>query len=262
MEELHGKAALITGGTTGLGLEIARRFLQEGARVTITGRTAELGERAAAELSELGDASYLRADAADPGQVDASVSAAVERMGGLDVLVNNAGVGAVAGVLDTPLEVYDAIMTVNLRGYFLYAKSAFPHLEERRGSMIHVSSDAGIRGEVEIAIYSVSKAGVVMLSDMLAIEGGRRGVRSNAICPGDTAPGMRHMTAPGEPERDDEPSTWPTPPIGRIGEARDVAEAAVFLASERASFVNGVSLLVDGGMRAGMRTDGPPLGSG
>lgn len=258
--ELRGKAALITGGTTGLGLETARRFLAEGARVVITGRTVELGEGAAAELSAMGDAAYVRADAADPAQVEGSVAEAVARMGGLDVLVNNAGVGAVAGVLDTPLDVYDAIMDVNVRGYFLYARAAFPHLEYRRGNMIHVSSDAGIRGEVEIAIYSVSKAAVVMLSDMLAIEGGRRGVRSNAICPGDTAPGMRHMTVPGEEEREDDPSTWPTPPIGRIGTARDVAEAAVFLASDRASFVNGVSLLVDGGMRAGMRTDGPPGG--
>jgi NAD(P)-dependent dehydrogenase (short-subunit alcohol dehydrogenase family) len=94
-----------------------------------------------------------------------------------------------------------------------------------------------------------------MLSDMLAIEGGRRGVRSNAICPGDTAPGMRHMTEPGADEREDDPSTWPLPPVGRIGRARDVADAAVFLASDRASFINGVALLVDGGMRAGMRTE-------
>lgn len=260
--ELHGKAALITGGTTGLGLETARRFLREGARVTITGRTADLGERAIRELSALGDVAYVRADAADPAQVEDSTTEAVARMGGLDVLVNNAGVGAVAGVLDTPIDIYDAIMDVNVRGYFLYAKAAFPHLEARRGNMIHVSSDAGVRGEVEIAIYSVSKAAVVMLSDMLAIEGGRRGVRSNAICPGDTAPGMRHMTVPGEDERPDDVSTWPLPPIGRLGEAGDVAEAAVFLASDRASFVNGVSLLVDGGMRAGMRTEHWPDGAG
>lgn len=259
--ELQGKAALITGGTTGLGLETARRFLQEGARVVVTGRTVELGERAARELATFGDAAYVRADAADPPQVEASVAEAVARMGGLDVLVNNAGVGAVAGVLDTPLDVYDAIMDINVRGYFLYAKAAFPHLEARHGNMVHVSSDAGIRGEVEISIYSVSKAAVVMLSDMLAIDGGRRGVRSNAVCPGDTAPGMRHMTAPGQEQREDDPSTWPRPPLGRIGEARDVADAVVFLASERASFVNGVSLLVDGGMRAGMRTESWPEGA-
>jgi NAD(P)-dependent dehydrogenase (short-subunit alcohol dehydrogenase family) len=255
MGELDGKAALITGGTTGLGLETARRFLEEGARVVITGRDARLGGDAQAQLAALGEASFVRADAADPGQVEASVGLAVDRLGGLDVLVNNAGVGAVASVLDTPLDVYDAIMTVNVRGAFLYAKAAFPHLEAGGGNMIHVSSDAGLRGEVEIAIYSVSKAAVVMLSHMLAIEGGRRGVRSNAICPGDTEPGMRHMTVPGQEERPDDVSTWPLPPIGRVGRASDVAEAAVFLASDRAAFVNGVALLVDGGMRAGMRTE-------
>ena len=120
--------------------------------------------------------------------------------------------------------------------------------------MLHIASDAGVTGEVEIAIYSVSKAALIMLSNMLAIEGGRRGVRSNAICPGDIEPGMRHMVEPGADERPDDPSTWPMPPVGRIGRARDVAETAVFLASDRATFINGVALLVDGGMRAGMRT--------
>jgi NAD(P)-dependent dehydrogenase (short-subunit alcohol dehydrogenase family) len=93
---------------------------------------------------------------------------------------------------------------------------------------------------------------------MLAIQGGRRGVRSNAICPGDTAPGMRHMGPPGSDRAEDDPASWPAPPLGRIGEAIDVADAALFLCSSRASFVNGVALLVDGGMRAGMRTDRDP----
>jgi NAD(P)-dependent dehydrogenase (short-subunit alcohol dehydrogenase family) len=251
---LAGKAALVTGGTTGLGLEIARRFLEEGAAVAITGRDESFGAAAVTALSPLGDLTYLRADAADPAQVADSVARAVGHLGGLDVLVNNAGIGAVAGVFQTPLETYDAIMAVNVRGAFCYAQAAFPHLEARRGCMLHVASDAGVTGEVEIAIYSVSKAALIMLSNMLAIEGGRRGVRSNAICPGDTAPGMRHMNVPGERGRPDDPDTWPLPPVGRIGRARDVAEAAVYLASERASFVNGVALLVDGGMRAGMRT--------
>jgi len=94
-----------------------------------------------------------------------------------------------------------------------------------------------------------------MLSNVLAVEGGRRGVRSNVIAPGDTEPGMRHMGPPGDQDRpEDDPSTWPLPPIGRIGRTVDVAEAAVYLASDRASFVNGVTLLLDGGMRAGFNT--------
>jgi NAD(P)-dependent dehydrogenase (short-subunit alcohol dehydrogenase family) len=252
--ELAGKAALVTGGTTGLGLAIARRFLEEGASVVVTGRNESLGREAEVSLGAVGPATFFRADAAEPDDVAASVTAAVELLGGLDVLVNNAGVGAVAGALETPLETYETIMGVNVRGPFAYAQAAFPHLEARGGSMLHVASDAGVVGEVEIAIYSVSKAAVIMLSNMLAIEGGRRGVRSNAICPGDTAPGMRHMAVPGREEREDDPAEWPLPPIGRVGDAIDVAEAAVYLASDRAAFVNGVALLVDGGMRAGMRT--------
>ncbi|MEX0985505.1 MAG: glucose 1-dehydrogenase [Actinomycetota bacterium] len=258
MGDLDGKAALITGGTTGLGLAIARRFVQEGARVVITGRDETLG--AAADVA-LGTPAFVRADAADPAQVRASVDETIERLGRLDVLVNNAGVGAVAGALDTPLATYDAIMDVNVRGAFVYAQACFAHLEATGGCMLHVSSDAGVAGEEEIAIYSVSKAALIMLSNMLAVEGGRRGVRSNAICPGDTEPGMRHMAVPGQEERPDDVSAWPVPPLGRLGRAGDVAEAAVWLASERASFVNGVALLVDGGMRAGIRTATFPDGS-
>jgi len=258
MGELDGKAALITGGTTGLGRTMAERFLIEGASVVITGRDGKLGAEAERDLAPHGAIKFLRADAGDPGDARASVDETVSLLGGLDILVNNAGVGVQAGILDTPLDSYDHVMDVNVRGAFVYAQAAFPHLEARRGNMLHVSSDAGVTGEDDIGIYSVSKAALIMLSNMLAIEGGRRGVRSNAICPGDTAPGMRHMGPPGQDRPEDDPATWLVPPLGRVGEALDVAEAAVFLCSERASFVNGVALLVDGGMRAGMRTAGEP----
>jgi NAD(P)-dependent dehydrogenase (short-subunit alcohol dehydrogenase family) len=254
MGELVGNRALITGGTSGLGYSIAEAFLRQGARVVITGRDEDLGRAAEGRLLTVGEARFLRADAADPDEVSDSVERSAGALGGIDVLVNNAGVGVVQGALGTTLADYDQMMDVNVRGAFCYAKAAFPHLERSRGNMLHVASDAGVMGEVEIAVYSVSKAALIMLSNMLAIEGGRRGVRSNAICPGDIEPGMRHMVEPGADERPDDPSTWPVPPVGRIGRAQDVAETAVFLASERAAFINGVTLLVDGGMRAGMRT--------
>jgi NAD(P)-dependent dehydrogenase (short-subunit alcohol dehydrogenase family) len=258
MGELDGKAALITGGTTGLGYAMAERFLAEGASVVITGRDEALGSGAETSLAASGAIRFLRADAGDPDEARASVDQTVSLLGGLDVLVNNAGVGVQAGALQTPLDSYDRVMDVNVRGAFVYAHATFPHLEARRGTMLHVASDAGVMGEEDIGIYSVSKAALIMLSNMLAIEGGRRGVRSNAICPGDMAPGMRHMGPPGEDRPEDDPATWLVPPVGRIGQAIDVADAAVFLCSERASFINGVALLVDGGMRAGMRTAGDP----
>jgi NAD(P)-dependent dehydrogenase (short-subunit alcohol dehydrogenase family) len=250
MGRLDGKRALITGGTTGIGLAIAERFLHEGAAVAVTGRDPGLGAHAEGVLRGIGDARFLRADAADPAAVSESVAAAVDHLGVLDVLVNNAGIGVEARLLDTPLADYDQVMNVNLRGFFLYAKAAYPHLSRRRGCMIHIASDAGVWGEQAIGLYSVSKAAVLMLGRMLALDGGPDGVRSNVLCPGDTYPGMRHLAPPGQaasPEGGD----WIVPPIGRIGEARDVATAAVFYASDEAEFITGTSLLIDGGMTAG-----------
>ncbi len=250
MGRLDGKRALITGGTTGIGLAIAERFLHEGAAVAVTGRDSGLGKRAEGVLRGIGDACFLRADAADPNAVLQSVTAALDHLGALDVLVNNAGIGVQARLLDTPLGDFDRVMNVNVRGCFLYARAAYPYLARRRGCMIHIASDAGVWGEQAIGLYSVSKAAVLMLGKMLALDGGPDGVRSNVLCPGDIWPGMRHMAPPGH---DDRPGSgdWPVPPIGRIGEARDVAAAAVFYASDEAEFITGTSLLVDGGMTAG-----------
>jgi len=245
---LEGQGALITGGTTGLGLAIARRFLRDGARVVITGRDHELGNRAEQALGV--HARFLAADAADPDEVASSVRAAVEHLGGLDVLVNNAGIGVAARLIDTPLADYDHVMDVNVRGYLLYAQHAYPHLARRKGCMIHIASDAGIWGEHATGLYSVTKAAVVMLGKMLALDGGADGVRSNVLCPGDTWPGMRHMAPPGDDDRGEE-GEWPIPPIGRIGSADDVAAAAAFYASADAAFITGTTLLVDGGMTAG-----------
>jgi NAD(P)-dependent dehydrogenase (short-subunit alcohol dehydrogenase family) len=248
---LQGKQVLVTGGTTGIGLGIAERFLREGARVVITGRDQELGLRAQTALGDAGQSWFVAADAGDPAAVARSVEVAVEHLGTLDVLVNNAGIGVEASLLRTPLADYDRLMDVNVRGYLLYAQAAHPYLARRRGSMIHIASDAGIWGEQALGLYSVSKAAVVMMGKMLALEGGPDGVRSNVLCPGDTWPGMRHMAPPGEEKERPEDREWPVPPIGRIGEARDVAAAAVFYASDEAAFITGTVLLVDGGMTAG-----------
>ena len=229
MDMLAGKRALVTGGTTGLGLAVAARFLAEGARVVITGRDRGLGEQAEAGLGP--GARFLAADAADPEAVAASVRAAADHLGGLDVLVNNAGVGVAARLLDTPLADYDQVMNVNVRGYLLYAQQAYPHLARHRGCMIHIASDAGIWGEQATGLYSVTKAAVVMLGKMLALDGGPDGVRSNVLCPGDIRPGMRHMAPPGEQDRSQQdgaeddtagrcrrsagsasPATWPPRP--------------------------------------------------
>jgi NAD(P)-dependent dehydrogenase (short-subunit alcohol dehydrogenase family) len=251
MERLTGKRALITGGTTGIGRAIAERFLTEGAAVVVTGRKPDLGEEAEASLRAHGDALFLAADAADPAAVTDSVERAVAHLGALDILVNNAGIGVEARLLDTPAADFDRVMNVNVRGYLLYARAAYPHLARRRGCMIHIASDAGVWGEQSIGLYSVSKAAVIMLGKMLALDGGPGGVRSNILCPGDILPGMRYMGPPGEEARPEGSGEWPIPPIGRIGQARDVAAVAVFLAGDEAEFITGITLLLDGGMTAG-----------
>jgi NAD(P)-dependent dehydrogenase (short-subunit alcohol dehydrogenase family) len=255
---LQDKAALVTGGTTGLGFAIAERFLDEGARVAITGRDDGLGARAESALRTRGDAWFIRADAASAADVASSVARTVELLGGMDILVNNAGIGVAASILATPVDDFDKVMATNVRGPFLYAKEAFPHLRGSGGCMLHVSSDAGVLGEPWIGVYSASKAALNMLSSMLALECGPLGVRSNAICPGDIEPGMRHMASPGQQDGQESSGDWLVPPVGRIGRASDVAAAAVFLASDEATFCNGIHLLVDGGMRAGHRTGDPP----
>jgi NAD(P)-dependent dehydrogenase (short-subunit alcohol dehydrogenase family) len=233
-------------------LGIARAFLREGARVAITGRDPERGRSAEAELRADGAARFIEADASVDADVEASIGAAVEFLGRLDVLVNNAGVGVAARVLETPVAEFDRLMAVNLRGYFLYGRAAYPYLAASHGCMIHVSSDAGLRGEQAIGVYSVSKAAVVMLSKMLALDGAADGVRSNCICPGATLPGMRHMGPLEDPERGDDSGDWVAPPLGRLGRPEDIANAAVFLASAEAEFCSGVVLLVDGAMQAGL----------
>jgi meso-butanediol dehydrogenase/(S,S)-butanediol dehydrogenase/diacetyl reductase len=169
--------------------------------------------------------------------------------------VANAGVLHDAPLAETTDEAWDAVLETNLVGYYRYAVACLPHLRAAGGgSITMISSDAGVWGETPIAAYSVSKRAVNMLVQTLAVEAGPHGIRVNAVCPGDTAPGM--ATFVGGRDESGDPAGWTLPPLSRIGTGADVAAAVAFFASPDGSFCNGSILLVDGGMRASLRASG------
>ena len=248
MEALRGTRALVTGGTSGIGTAIVERLRGDGAAVVFTGRDETRGQEVAARAG----ASFVRADVRDADDVKASVRKAVDVLGGLDALVVNAGVLHDAPLSETSDEAWDAVIETNLLGPSLYAVASLPELRAAGGgSITMISSDAGVWGETTIGAYSVSKRALNMLVQVLAVEAGPSGIRVNAVCPGDTAPGMAtHVAGRTEPG---DTSGWALPPLGRVATGADVAAAVAFFASPEAAFCNGSILLVDGGMRASLR---------
>jgi NAD(P)-dependent dehydrogenase (short-subunit alcohol dehydrogenase family) len=249
--DLQGKRTLVTGGTSGIGRGIVERLAADGATVVFTGRD----EERASAVAEATGARFVRADASDPSAVESSAAEALRALGGLDVLVNNAGMIFQGGIEATPPDAWRELLAVNLTAAFLYSKACFgPIRDGGGGSIVHIVSDTGIRGIHSIAAYSVTKAGMRMLSDMLALEGARVNVRSNAICPGDVSPGVQ-ATPGGFAGHAEDPANWTLPPAGRFGEASDVAALVAWLASEDARHMNGATIRIDAGMGAGIAAD-------
>jgi NAD(P)-dependent dehydrogenase (short-subunit alcohol dehydrogenase family) len=247
MARLQGKRALVTGGTSGIGAAIVKRLRDEGAAVACTGRDENRGREVASRLG----VAFVRSDVRDASAVGRSVDEAVTALGGLDMLVTNAGVLHEAPLSETADEVWDAVLDTNLVGYLRYAVACLPHLRAAGGgSITMISSDAGVWGETSIAAYSVSKRSVNALVKTLAVEAGPHGIRVNAVCPGDTAPGMATYVAGRDDSAD--PGTWTLPPLARVGTAADVAGPVTFFASDDGAFCTGSILLVDGGMRASL----------
>ena len=249
MVRLLDRCALVTGGTSGIGSATVERLVAEGARVVFTGRDAAR----ASEVASRTGAAFVRADVRDPAAIATSVREAVGLLGRLDIAVLNAGVIVDAPLSETTDEAWDAVLETNLLGPYRYACAAIAELEATGGSMVLTASDAGIWGETSIGAYSVSKRAVIMLTRMLAVEGGPRGVRVNCVCPGDTEPGMVTTVA----GRDELPDTasWARPPLGKLVHADDVAAAIAYLVSDDARRVTGADLLIDGGMRAALRAN-------
>jgi NAD(P)-dependent dehydrogenase (short-subunit alcohol dehydrogenase family) len=254
---LEGRAAVITGGASGIGEATVRLFAQEGARVVIADVQDERGQRLADELGER--AAYARTDVRDEAQVAAAIQVAVARWGRLDCIFNNAGAGGVTGGVEAISAAgFDDTMALLVRGVLFGMKHAAPVMREQRsGSMISTASVAGLRGGWGPHVYSAAKAAVIQLTRSIAMELAASGVRVNCICPGAIATpifGTSLGLSSPDAERGAilvEDVLASVHPLGRAGRPDDIARAAVWLASDESSFVTGQALVVDGGMSAG-----------
>jgi NAD(P)-dependent dehydrogenase (short-subunit alcohol dehydrogenase family) len=256
MGKLDGKVAIITGGASGIGAATVRLFVKEGARVLVGDMQDEKGRRLVAELGS--SARYRHADVARESDVKALIDDALG-FGRLDCIFNNAGLAGVAGSIEqTPVEGFDATMGVLLRGVFLGMKHAAPVMKKQgSGSIISTASVAGLRTGMASHTYSAAKAAVIHLTRSVAMELGESGVRVNCICPGGIATPIFGKAFGLDDDGADRVARMmrtalaQLQPIRRAGLPEDIAQAALWLASEDASFVNGHALVVDGGITGG-----------
>lgn len=254
MARLQDKVAFVTGAASGIGAASALRFAQEGASVVgfdlkeaFEGDWAEAAKTAPGHLFSTGDVR-------EPDVLEAAVAAATERFGRIDVLMNSAGVGGGGPVHLIALEEWDRVMDINLRGTFLASRFVIPGmLEQGSGSIINVASVEGIEGFEGGSVYNASKGAVMLLTRNMAIDYARKGIRVNTICPGfiDTPLLRSTLQMPGLEAHADR--IRDAHQLGRFGRAVEIANAALFLASDEASFVTGHALVVDGGYTAGHR---------
>jgi NAD(P)-dependent dehydrogenase (short-subunit alcohol dehydrogenase family) len=247
---LENKVAFISGGARGMGAAEARLFSGEGCKVVIGDLRDELGRQVEAEINELGgECLFVHLDVTDEQSWNDAVAAAVARFGKLDILVNNAGIYRPERVENTTTENWDTTMSVNAKGVFLGTKAAIPELRKAGGgSIVNISSVAGLVGNHISSAYTASKGAVRLFTKSTAIQYAAEGIRCNSVHPGIietpmTTPTLLRNDAARQASLD-------RTPIGRIGEAQDVAYGVLFLASDESSFMTGSELVIDGGLFA------------
>lgn len=235
---------LVTGADSGIGLAICRKFAQAGYRVALSGKNLKKGNRTSEEIGRSGaSAVYLKADVRREKDVRNLVRRTISLLGRLDVLCNNAGIQRLSPVEAAPSALWDEVMSVNARGPFLCTKYALPYLKKVKGCIINIGSTGGLVGYAQGTAYCASKAALVMMSKVLALELAPHRVRVNCICPGAT---RTPMIPPNKLH-----SLSKQIPLGQVGQPEDVAELAFFIASSRARQITGGVFVVDGGMTAG-----------
>jgi meso-butanediol dehydrogenase / (S,S)-butanediol dehydrogenase / diacetyl reductase len=243
------RAAIVTGGGTGIGAAIARRLAADGYGVCITGRRQEPLDAIAAETGALA----IVGDTGDPADAGRAVKAATGAFGRLDLLVCNAGAGSGGTVEEQTLEGWDMVLRTNLTGAFLACRAALPELVRTKGSVVTISSDAGLRAGPRSAAYCTAKAGLIMLTQCVALDYGPLGVRANCVCPGWIRTPMADgaMDELGERRGADREGAYEVAssrvPLRRPGNPEEVASAVAWLGSEEAAFTTGAVIAVDGG---------------
>jgi NAD(P)-dependent dehydrogenase (short-subunit alcohol dehydrogenase family) len=252
MARLDGKVALITGAGNGMGRVASVLFAQEGARIVVADWSDDGGaETVEAVEAAGGEATFVKVDVAKAEQVEMMVAAAMDRFGALHVLYNNAGIFPAddGGVTETPEPTWDRVMEVNLKGVWLGCKYGVPAmLASGGGSIVNVASFVALMGAATAQIaYTASKGGVLAMTREIAVEYGRQNIRANSLCPGPIATPMLEalMSDPARKQR-----RLVHVPMGRLGQAEELAKAALFLASDESSFMTGAQLVVDGGITA------------
>jgi NAD(P)-dependent dehydrogenase (short-subunit alcohol dehydrogenase family) len=249
MSELKAKVAIVTGASSGIGRATALKLAAEGASVVLVARSADALEELAEEIRAAGgEAKPVAADVTQEVEIERVVAETVKAFGGIDVLVNAAGIIAFGTIETTGLDEWDYMMNVNVRAPFYLMQCALPHLIERRGNVVNVSSVTGIRSFPGVLAYCSSKAAVDQLTSCAALEVASHGVRVNAVNPGVVVTEL-HRAGGMEEERyaDFLEHSKTTHPLGRVGRPEEVADLILFLASPRAGWITGVSCPIDGG---------------
>ena len=248
---LDGKVALVTGGAVGIGAGIAERFVEEGASVAIFDINGEGALQRADQLRAKGPVLAIQGDVASEESARSAVERTVAQFGSLDVLVNNAGIEVAGPISLMKSEAWDRQLAVNLKGAFLFSKYAIARMLGRGGVIINISSVRAFVSYQGGIAYDASKAALIGFTRALALDHGQDKIRVNAVCPGYIDTPMTEEWLKTVPNREETMrQVLAVHPLGRIGTPRDIAEAAVFLASDAASFITGTTLVVDGGMSA------------
>ena len=249
MRRFEDRSVFVTGAASGIGRATAEHFGEEGGRV-VCGDVDVKGAEETADMIRAagGDAVALPCDVTNPGAVTEAIAEAVRRHGGLHVLANVAGIGFFRRTTETTLDEWNRMIAVNLTGQFLTCRAAIPHILKTKGAIVNTASVAGLKSHPYSAAYCASKGGVVQLTRALAVEYGRKDVRVNCVCPGGVETPL--IAQFNLPDGVSQQALTRIMPLGRMGKPREVAATIAFLSSDEAAYINGTTIVVDGGMIA------------